>query len=107
MNATGAELRDAGIEQATDNAEAAAPGWADQALDYVKWFAKQGVRFKAEHVRDYATRQGLPNPPHARAWGGVIRRAATMGMIKRVGFASCANPSAHCAPVGVWVGVSQ
>ncbi len=107
MKATGAELRDAGIEQATENAENAAPGWADQALDYVKWFAKQGYEFRAEHVRDYATKQGLPNPPHARAWGGVIRRAATLGLIHRTGFASCSNPGAHCAPVGVWVGVSQ
>jgi len=105
MQMTGAELRDDGIQRATESAETASPGWAAEAYDYVRWFAKQGYEFRAEQVRDYATKQGLSVAPHARAWGGVIRKAATNGLIRRIGFASCSNPAAHAAPVSCWVGV--
>lgn len=106
MQQTGAELRDSGIQRAKESAEAACHGWSEQAYGFVRLFARQGREFRCEQVREYATEHGLPSAPSARAWGGVMRRAVSAGLIERVGFASCSNPAAHCAPVGTWRGVT-
>ena len=65
--------------------------------------ATHGGRFTSEDVREAAERGGVPLPPDPRAWGGVFRRAANAGKIRRVGFGESQNPQAHCRPVAQWM----
>lgn len=102
---TGRQLRDAGIQQAVDSANEEVDGWAEMAygalLAYMK--AHPDKTFMAEEVRNYAYKElDLPMPPHCRAWGGVIQRAAREGLIRRVRFDSVKTPSNHMATASVW-----
>ena len=101
---TGAELRDSGMAQALNHADEAEPTWSDQAYEFVCEFAERRVEFRAEQVREHAERFGLPVPPSARAWGGVINRAVKASLIKRVRFDVCSNAKAHRCNVSVWRG---
>lgn len=97
--------RDNGITVSELNANSVWKNWSDDATIILKHFIDYCPgEFQAEEVRKYATRFfNLPEPPSARAWGGVIFRAAKAGIIKRVGIAPTSNPSAHCANASVWV----
>ena len=105
---TGAELRDAGIQQAVDHAEQVEPGWSDLAYQFVLEFVNEyaprmGIEeFLTEDVRAWAHNEGLSRPPSARAWGGVIRRAAIAKRIRSNGTRQVKNPNAHCANATVW-----
>ena len=92
--------RDVGIQAALDNADFDSKGWSEKALEFVKSYP--GTQFQTEDVRQYATRGGLPLPPNARAWGGVIVRAARLKLIRRVGYRPVSNANAHCTPAAVW-----
>lgn len=97
-------LRDNGIAAAREGADFKIPNWSDQASDMLSRFLVMHPNrpFKAENVREWATLEGLPQPPHQRAWGAIIRKAAKEGLIEFCGYAKTSNPRAHCTPAGLW-----
>lgn len=99
------EARDQGIEQATRHANEVDPGWSERAFDMLKDWLKgwaPGFRFTIEEFRKIAQIRGLPDPPHARAFGSVAVRAKCAGLIKSNGTVKVKNPRAHCANANQW-----
>lgn len=96
----GKELKQDGINQSAENAEFNHPGWAEEALSFVVGMAVK--HFMTEDVRMIAYKNGLPRPPHERAWGGVIQGAVKKGLIKQVAYGKVKNPRAHQANAAVW-----
>lgn len=101
---SGEMLRDAGMARAIEHAEDVAEGWGDRAYRYVERFAQIGGEFRTEQVRQFAEKNGLEKPPHDRAWGSVIAKAARRRLILLVRYEPCRNPKAHSCPVKVWKG---
>lgn len=101
----GEKLRDEGIDRAVKHAERVEPDWALNALDYVR--ANAFGEFTAEDIRLEAEANGIPNPPHERAWGGVFVKARTEGFIKPTGhFRPAKHQKSHRGPKRVWVRVA-
>jgi hypothetical protein len=99
--------RDKGMLQALTSAESKCTGWSDTAYSKLKEYLTTVTGpFQTEEIRSYAAiDDNFPLPPHERAWGGVIRRAAFEGLITKVGIKSTRNPKAHCANSTVWIKV--
>jgi len=104
ISETGEALRDEGMKQAIDHAEQEVPNWADLAYQKLREFvlAYPHLEFMAENVRSWSHHRGLPYPPHKRAWGGVMAKAAKSRLIIKVGMGQVKNPTAHCANANVW-----
>jgi hypothetical protein len=95
--------RDNGIKVSLLNAEAHVLGWGDRAFDYLKIFIKRHPEpFQTEQVRLFAKSCGFPDAPSARAWGGVMLRAARLNLIQKINIAPTSNPTAHHANAVVW-----
>lgn len=93
-------LRDEGIKTAIDHAEAVEPRWGDIALDFLRTRPVKGV-FQVEQIRKAA--EGIiPNAPDARAWGAVVRRAASMELVEKVGIQSKASTICHRGFASLW-----
>ena len=104
MTLSGTALRDIGIAQAVDHAEAEAPGWSVRALEMLRrYITEVGGEFMGENFRVWATARGLEEPPSKRAFGSIIVKAKNRGMIRFVGHRSVDNPKAHKAFASVWV----
>lgn len=104
LDFTQAEInRNNGMAVAELNAEARHPHWPQEALSWVKTYITfHTEEFLAEDVRKFAEESGLPHPPSERAWGGVICRAARMGLIRKVGYRNTVNPLSHGTPATLW-----
>ncbi len=98
----GAARRDAGIAAAVEHAEAEAPGWSARALCYVREFCGKHAEFTGEDVRLFAEGSGLDNPPHKRAWGGVMLTASRARLVQKIGTRHVRNPKAHRALATLW-----
>lgn len=97
--------RDKGMRQALNHAERETPAWGDRAYEALKSFLDYhpSEYFFGENVREWASEQELvPDPPHARAWGGVIAKAARSGLIEKQGIGQVSNPKAHKANAAIW-----
>jgi hypothetical protein len=95
------ENRDEGIKTAVDHANDEHEKWSAQAFDALKDFIERHEEpFLGEDVRRFAV--DVPIPPSKRAWGGVLVRAARLGLIKKVGFKETTNPLAHRTPATLW-----
>jgi hypothetical protein len=94
---------DVAIARAVTHADAVVKDWSAMAYGALLMHASCGVKFTSEDVREAAEKSGLPSPPDHRAWGGIFRRAARAGRIRRVGFGEACNPQAHGRPVAVWM----
>jgi hypothetical protein len=55
-----------------------------------------------EDIRKIAEEKFLPSPPDARAWGAVIRRAAKIGIVEKVGVQSKASAICHRGFASLW-----
>lgn len=101
-SADGAALRDAGIARALEHADDVEPLWSEQAyLFLLEWIRDRREPFQSSEVRQAAA--GIvPEPPNARAWGGVISRARRRGLIIHAGMRPHLDPSSHCTPANVW-----
>ncbi|HDY88544.1 MAG TPA: hypothetical protein ENH82_10605 [bacterium] len=55
----------------------------------------------AEDIR-FASKDIVPDPPSARAWGSVVFRAVRNGLIHKVGYRNVTNEKAHCTPATLW-----
>lgn len=98
---TGAELRDKGIKQAIDHADAVHDQWSERAYRFLKQFIETHDQFTSEDVR-LGSAGVVPDPPDDRAWGGVIGRGKRSGLIKKNGFGYAKDPKAHCRPAQIW-----
>lgn len=102
---TGRDLRDAGMHAAAVNAERVNEGWAEEAYNALRMYvaANPGKHFMTEDVREYAYDVlAIPYPPHCRAWGAIIAKAAREGLIVRVGIGPVKTASSHMANASVW-----
>lgn len=87
--------RDKGIQRASDHAERWRADWNDAAAVMLHRYLTtlHGRSFLTEEFIAWArAKTDMPMPPDGRAWGGVIRRAATEHHIEKVGSAQ-ANTS--------------
>ncbi|MCA0397301.1 MAG: hypothetical protein LCH51_07840 [Bacteroidetes bacterium] len=95
---------EAGIKKAVDHAEATNRGWNNKAFGYLLQYVRtHSEKFLMEEFRQWAEAQGLPSPPHLRAYGGIALRAAKCGFIRKIGTQKVSNVKAHCANASVWV----
>lgn len=93
------ESRNAGIKTAVDHADHKIKSWQDRAYSFLLAYSKPC--FQVEEVRQAA--EGIvPEAPNARAWGGIILRAAKAGKVERIGFKNTSNVKAHRTPASVW-----
>lgn len=100
---TAIEERDRGIQQAVDHADQVNDNWSGQAYAVLQVFLKEYPgEFMAEDFRSYCAMIDFALPPHARAFGGVIARAAKAGLIKHVRIDKVKNVKAHRANAAVW-----
>lgn len=79
-------------------ASAAAATWSARARAAIERLPP-GRRFTAEDLRG---RIRTP-PPHANAWGPVLRNAAMVGLIVRDGYCQGERPESHARVISVWV----
>lgn len=99
------QARDAGMQQALDHAQAVHEAWGEQAMAALRVYlaAHPGKEFMTEDVRAYAYEVlSIPQPPHCRAWGSIIAKAARHRLIVRVGIGPVKTVSSHMANASVW-----
>lgn len=95
--------RDKGMDHAVGHANRVLPGWQDKAYKLLlEFLSNHNGTFMVEEVRSYAALTDFPLPPHARAWGAVISRAAKAGIVQRVGYEKTKNIKAHRTPASLW-----
>lgn len=97
--------RDVGMARAVDHADRVDAQWSDRAYGYLFDFCRltkqEGERFVIEDVRVWAAGQGFNEATDGRAWGAVIRRAASNGLIQKVGYAPA--KSSNMSPKCAWI----
>jgi hypothetical protein len=87
----GASLRDAGIARVMETARP----WADEAqAAFAHWLTHCATEeFSLEQFRAWAEANGLPQPHHPNAWGGLTKKLAPY--ITPVGFTQSTRTAAH------------
>lgn len=97
--AEGRAARDEGISRVTASTSA---GWKIAYVGIVAdWFASlpRGATFTGETLRLIVKKNGMADPPHPNAWGGVangvLRRLLSKGLVQVVGFQNATDPRAH------------
>jgi hypothetical protein len=100
--ATGAVLRDAGMATAIAHAEKITESWGDRAAELARKYAASHAEFATEDLIAHAREVGFPEPPDPRAWGGVIKRLASTGVVRVGHYRKSVVARAHCRPVMVW-----
>lgn len=96
--------KETGMMLAVAHAEDHIKDWADRAGQWIKIFLDvQGNKpFMCEDFREFTLKSGFDQPPHQRAFGWVIRKAARDGLIVSVGYGQTSNPNAHRAVASYW-----
>lgn len=97
----GERLRDKGITQAVTHADYQNEKWSENAYTFLLRYIRNNKEFMTEDARN-ASLGIIPEPPSARAWGGIIVKAAKNGLIERIGYRNVKNSKAHCTPAAVW-----
>jgi hypothetical protein len=100
---TGQQLAEKGIAESAAHAERVEPKWSDQAYGFLERWARDNLTFTIERVRDWAYNNGLAEPPAPGAWGHVVRRAQSKGLIFFDRYETSQNATQHCKPVRVWL----
>ena len=99
------DLQKKGINAAVENADACIPNWSEIAMSELLDYARHCKRsFLVEEVRMH---RDVPEPPSKRAWGGVVRRAASDGYLAHAGYANTTNAKAHGTPASLWVFIGK
>jgi hypothetical protein len=98
------ERRDQGIKAAVEHADAEQPSpkWSVQAEAYAEMMIqRRGYKpFLMEEIVAAAIRDGIPEPPDRRSWGGIIRALAKRGVVRKMGYAEAAT--SNCSPKVLW-----
>jgi len=95
-------LRDAGIMQAAEHADAVIENWSEIALQFLQTFLNTAGEFMTEEVR-LAAIGFVPEPPDARAWGSIIVKARKKGLIKKTGVRCKSDKCCHRGFGSVWI----
>lgn len=89
-------------EALQDVVENAGPTWAQQCRSLADRYVTQlepGSEFMGEEMRHWCLAQGLDQPHHPNAWGGVLGAAIRTGMkdgvIETAGFRQSASATSH------------
>jgi hypothetical protein len=100
----GKKLAEIGIERAEEKAERENPGWCAAALEFVKGYAERNTVFLAEDVRFAAQGIEALKCGNAKAWGGIMRKAAgkKYKYIYADGYVAVKNYKAHGTPATRW-----
>jgi hypothetical protein len=97
---TGRELRDEGMERARKHA---GESWIGRALDIIRELAIRQPSLWYDDYQHVADVMKLPKPPDGRAWGPVLKIAATNGWITKTGESRKSNrPICHRADKPVY-----
>lgn len=100
----GKKLRDAGIKQAIDHADAYSANWSQEAYEKLLLFLETHKEpFLAEEFRQFAENNGLESPPSARAYGAIMTRGLREEKIRKTGHGTVSNPKAHACFATVWI----
>lgn len=101
--ATGAELREIGMQLSLERAGRA---WADDMMEKLKAFCKARREmgligpFRFEQLREVAEKSGWTLPPDHHAWGTLPRMAIKRGIIRPTGqYEPAQSPKTHGHPV--------
>jgi hypothetical protein len=95
--------RDTGMALAVDKADRDQPMWSDTALLALEKYClvHPDRKFLGEDVREWAEGMGIVSAPdNGRAWGAVIRKAASLKIIRKVGYAP--SRSSNLSPKCLW-----
>lgn len=96
-------LRLSGMHTAEQHAERVIPTWSEQALNKLKSFlASHSEPFMTEDYRQWAEQNGLPVPPSGRAYGSIMVKAQSQGLIRFYKYSKTTNPNAHRTPATQW-----
>lgn len=99
------EARDKGIKRAVENADRVCDNWSARCYGLFKDFINaQRAPFQTETFR-HSIAGMIEEPPHARAFGAIVVRAAREGLIKCVGSKPVSNVRAHRCLANVWMRV--
>ena len=81
------------------------PEWRDRATRLLREYshARGATPWLAEGFVAYAKATGLPDPPDARAFGGIVAAEARRGTIRRVGY----RTDAFGSPKAEWVSAAS
>lgn len=97
------QLRDEGMDQAESHADQERTNWSGEAfLILIEFLKNHEGEFKVEDVRLYAVEKGFDLPPSNRAWGPIIVRAQTAGLVESFRNDKTRNKTAHRAKAAVW-----
>lgn len=95
---TAAMRRDVGIARA---AKRQSDAWTERAVGYVmEYVVTHREPFLAENVRAYALERDGFKADQPKAWGQVMRNAAKLGVVRKVGYAPAS--SSNLAPKCLW-----
>ena len=90
-----------GMQGALERAADGMPQWPELAFDFLRRYARLHRDFAGWMVvRSAATSPNFPAPPTGKAWGAVIKCAARLGWIERVGMTK--DPFRHGNPIPLW-----
>lgn len=95
--------RDTGMALAEDKANREKQDWSGDALFALEKYcvAHPDDKFLAEDVRAWGEAlEFVSAPANSRAWGAVFRRAASIGIIRKVGYGPAA--SSNLSPKCLW-----
>lgn len=93
--------RDKGMARATDHADREDPGWGEHAYAFLRRYMRQHAHFQTTDVR-IAARGIVTDPPDARAWGFVVKRAVREGRLLAGKYEPVNSIAAHRRPMVIW-----
>lgn len=100
------EKGDQGLNRAVAAAENIHPDWAERAYKFFKkWLSRKpkGYRFLIEDFRKRVqVSKALPEPGSRRAYGGIPRRAANDGLIRKKGLRATRSITSHSCFATEW-----
>lgn len=102
---TGSQLRDVGIELATDHAESKSSGWKERTWLLFKDFLKgKNEPFMLEEFRSWLAveKPDYDWPPVNMAFGFLPLKAAKEKIIIKTGYGKVSNKNAHATPASIW-----
>lgn len=95
------DLQRDGIARATRHASSV---WLDAADRIVRALAHRGQPFTSDDAWAQLAALGYQEPQEPRALGGVLKRLAARGVIRKTGgWMESRRPQNHGRPVAVWV----
>lgn len=105
----GRVLKEKGMQKAVTSADRDTPKWSVYAYKLlIEFLDKHEGQFLVEDVRSYAAQfEDFPEPPSARAWGSIVKKAKQNGLVRCCGITQVKNVKAHRANASIWLKVIQ